>query len=178
MLNVLPLLASLELRHLYTLSLPKKLFSTHDAHLALNLSSSVADLQKVHARLIRSNLYSVGFLGDRLVSHYAKYRLSIDALHLFDEIPVKDLASWNSAISSLFQCGACEAGLSVFRRLLLGSCLRPNGVTIISILPYCAHQQWLNVGRCVHSFVEKSGLSFDVKVLNSLVNMYGKVRSR
>ncbi|KFK33106.1 hypothetical protein AALP_AA6G331900 [Arabis alpina] len=53
-------------------------------------------------------------------------------------------------------------------------CFRPNEVTFLSIISACVYERSREEGRCVHGLVMKSGVLEEVKVVNALVNWYGK----
>ncbi|XP_010266933.1 PREDICTED: pentatricopeptide repeat-containing protein At5g40410, mitochondrial [Nelumbo nucifera] len=141
---------------------------------ALKSSSSVFDCQVIHAQLIQSGKYNFGFIGDQLVAAYAKFDRVVDARNLFDEMPNKDLVSWNSMISVLSRRGDLSESLDVFRRMRWEMGIKPNEVTLISVLPACSDMQALDGGRYIHGYTVKLGFESEVKVVNSLINMYGK----
>ncbi|XP_077246750.1 tetratricopeptide repeat (TPR)-like superfamily protein [Tasmannia lanceolata] len=139
--------------------------------------SSIADCQKTHVRAIKSDLFSHGFFGDRLVSAYVLCGRSDYAHQLFDEIPNKDLVSWNSISSAFLKRGNATESLKLFSLMRLATNLKPNDVTLVTVLPACAKIQAIDEGKCIHSYVVKTGFSSELKVVNSLINMYGKCGS-
>ncbi|XP_068646627.1 pentatricopeptide repeat-containing protein At5g40410, mitochondrial [Aristolochia californica] len=142
-------------------------------HLTLNSPCSILDLQKVHARVIKTDLYPYGFLGDRLVSAYANCGLSIDASRLFDEIPRKDLVSWNSLISAFSRNRNYGESLNIFRWMISAN-LKPNFVTVVSVASAYGNINALDEGMRLHGYVEKAGFLSFAEVVNSLITMHGK----
>lgn len=57
---------------------------------------------------------------------------------------------------------------------MISSGISPTQFTFTNVLASCAATQALDIGRKVHSFIVKLGLSGVVPVANSLVNMYAK----
>ncbi|KAI3745762.1 hypothetical protein L6452_08169 [Arctium lappa] len=106
----------------------------------------------------------------RLVSLYTRLGCIKDAHNLFDEIPHKDLVSWNSIISSFSQKGDVCLSLNAFYRLRQEDGMNPNEITLISLISACGTVE----GGYIHGFAVKNGLISERKVLNSLINMYGK----
>ncbi|CAK9178366.1 unnamed protein product [Ilex paraguariensis] len=137
--------------------------------------SSVSICRVSHGRVIKSLNFSDGFIGDRLVSLYVKLDCLEDAQNLFDEMPNKDLVSWNSLISVFSRRGGVSECLNAFFRMKSDMGLEPNEVTLISILSACTGMGALNEGNYIHGFVVKTGLLLESKVANSLINMYGKL---
>uniref|UniRef100_A0A7N0SZZ9 DYW domain-containing protein n=1 Tax=Kalanchoe fedtschenkoi TaxID=63787 RepID=A0A7N0SZZ9_KALFE len=135
--------------------------------------ASVNACMAIHARVIKHLNYTHGFAGDRLVSVYMRMGMQNDALKLFDELPQKDLVSWNSLITGLSRVGCFERCLSEFLRMKLQVGLRPNDVTLLTVLSACGNIAD-NSGRYLHGCGFKIGLLSEPKVINSLINLYGK----
>ncbi|CAH1439511.1 unnamed protein product [Lactuca virosa] len=137
---------------------------------SITLCASIPICRLIHSRVVKCLNYNDGFIGDRLVSLYARLGSIKDAHHLFDEIPNKDLVSWNSIISVFSQKGEVSLSLNAFYRMRHEYEMNPNEITLISLIPACEILE----GSYLHGFAVKSGLLSETKVLNSLINMYGK----
>ncbi|KAF8405479.1 hypothetical protein HHK36_010385 [Tetracentron sinense] len=144
---------------------------------AISACSSISNCRFIHARAIKSVKYSHGFIGDRLVAAYVKFGCMDDARRLFVEMPDKDLVSWNSMISLHSRRGDVSESLNVFCVMRSEMGMKANEVTLISILPACADMRALNEGKYIHGYAVKSGIASETKVVNSLINMYGKCGS-
>ncbi|KAL2895295.1 hypothetical protein RDABS01_011204 [Bienertia sinuspersici] len=142
---------------------------------AVSSCDSLLHCQAIHALVIKSHYINDGFLGDRLVSLYAKLGFENHAYKLFDEIPEKDLVSWNSLISGFYKRGNLAFCLDAFQRMRHEAKLKHNEVTILSLISVCTVNGALFEGRCFHGFVVKNGYMCEVKVANALINMYGKL---
>ncbi|KAJ0462847.1 putative tetratricopeptide-like helical domain superfamily, DYW domain-containing protein [Helianthus annuus] len=137
---------------------------------SITLCSSIPVCRLIHSRVIKCLNYNDCFIGDRLVSLYARLGFLYDAHHLFDEIPNRDLVSWNSFISVFSQMGEVGLSLNAFCRMRHEDGMIPNEITLISLISGCGIVE----GGYVHGFAVKSGLLSERKVVNSLINMYGK----
>ena len=115
--------------------------------LALNSCSSISYCRAIHARVIKSVDYSSGFIGDQLVSKYIKFRGAEDAQKLFDEMPHKDVVSWNSLISGFSQMGCIGKCLSTLFRMKFEMGMKPNEVTLLSVISACTDFVVLDVGK-------------------------------
>ncbi|KAI3950449.1 hypothetical protein MKW92_026379 [Papaver armeniacum] len=130
-------------------------------NLTVTSCSTVSDVHRFHTQMIKHGNYSDGFIGDRLVTMYAKSGSVDSALKLFEEIPDKDLISWNSMIVVFAQRGDVKKSFSLFSKMRSEMGMEPNEVTLISFF-------------LIHCYVVKFGFLSEIKVVNSLVNMYGK----
>ncbi|CAK7346089.1 unnamed protein product [Dovyalis caffra] len=52
--------------------------------------------------------------------------------------------------------------------------LKPNEVTVIPVISTCAGVRELDVGKYIHGIAVKLGMLLEVKVVNALINLYGK----
>jgi len=141
---------------------------------AISTCSSISYFRALHCRVIKSVNYNHGFIGDQLVSGYVELGCTKDALELFDELPDKDLVSWNSLISGFSRRADLGICLGLLFRMRFEMGLKPNDVTVIPVVSACAGVGELDVGKCIHGIAVKSGMLLEVKVVNSLINLYGK----
>ncbi|KAG0499619.1 hypothetical protein HPP92_004310 [Vanilla planifolia] len=161
--------------------------------------------KSIHAYIAKAGLLHLGlYLANNLVNFYSKFRLFPDALKVFDEMPLKNIFSWNSVLSMHAKNGRIDAAFDFFDQmpekdpvswtsmivgcnqagqfkeavLMLLAMVRdgcpPSQFTFTNILSSCAALEAHNVGRMVHSLVVKFGMSSCIPVANSLLNMYGK----
>ncbi|TVU05289.1 hypothetical protein EJB05_48447, partial [Eragrostis curvula] len=98
------------------------------------------------------------------------------AKELFDVMPEKDVVSWTCMISGYAQAGRYAETLELFRAMLSGSNIRPNEVTMVSVLSACAHLTALEEGRWVHAFIDKHKMVLDneFNLGAALIDMYAK----
>uniref|UniRef100_A0A0D3HT46 DYW domain-containing protein n=2 Tax=Oryza TaxID=4527 RepID=A0A0D3HT46_9ORYZ len=95
---------------------------------------------------------------------------------------VRDVATWNSLLAGLAQGTEPNLALALFHRLAnsfqeLPSREEPNEVTIVAALSACAQIGLLKDGMYVHEFAKRFGLDRNVRVCNSLIDMYSKCGS-
>ncbi|XP_077213146.1 tetratricopeptide repeat (TPR)-like superfamily protein [Tasmannia lanceolata] len=140
----------------------------------LKACEDLGDGRKIHCWVIKMGFGLDFFVAASLVHMYARFGLVGDALEVFDEMPIRDLGSWNAMISGFCQNGKAVEALGVFKEMMVNG-LRMDSVTVSSILPVCAPLNDLLMGRLIHVYVIKRGLDFDVFVSNALINMYAKL---
>ncbi|KAI3451103.1 hypothetical protein Pfo_007768 [Paulownia fortunei] len=162
-------------------------------------------VKPIHARIIKSGLHLGVFLMNNVMNAYAKSGFIYDARHVFDGMPVKNVSSYNTLLSAYAKHGMIREALCIFNgvpepdsvswtALIVGynqmgrfevafrmfmemiKCkVVPTEYTLTNVLASCAAIEALDIGRKVHSFVVKLGLSGYVSVANSLLNMYAKL---
>ncbi|RAL53354.1 hypothetical protein DM860_007026 [Cuscuta australis] len=107
-----------------------------------------------------------------------------DAIFLFEEMPeeLRDTPSWNSIISGCAQNGLFPEALLFFSKLVLeerktGNANRPNQTSVVCALSACGHGGMLQLGKCIHGYMLRTGLPSDSFTSNALIDMYGKCGS-
>ncbi|XP_025811461.1 pentatricopeptide repeat-containing protein OGR1, mitochondrial-like [Panicum hallii] len=144
-------------------------------------SDAFATLQ-LHAILVRLGVAADVRLMTTLLDSYAKCGDLPSARKVFDEMPVRDVATWNALLAGLAQGTEPDLALVLFRRLA-GSYREllpreePNEVTVVATLSACAQLGALQDGLGVHDFARKIGTANNVRVCNALIDMYSKCGS-
>lgn len=98
------------------------------------------------------------------------------ARELFDVMPEKDVISWTCMISGYAQAERYAETLELFRLMQSKSSIRPNEVTMVSVLSACAHLTALEEGRWAHTFIGKHKMVLDneFNLGAALIDMYSK----
>ncbi|XP_057464203.1 pentatricopeptide repeat-containing protein At1g14470-like [Actinidia eriantha] len=74
-----------------------------------------------------------------MIAGYSKSGQVETALQVFDRMPLRDLASWSTMIAGHVNNGHWGCGLLLFRDMNALEELKPDQVTLGSILAGCAH---------------------------------------
>ncbi|XP_038976200.1 pentatricopeptide repeat-containing protein At4g14170-like [Phoenix dactylifera] len=127
----------------------------------------------IHGHAIKVGLDSVVTVGNAFVDMYGKCGNSKDSMQAFHIMPEKNNVSWNSIIGSFVHVGLFEDALWMFREMVVNK-MKPNSVTIASLLPALVELGSFWSGREVHGYSVRTGMDSDVFVSNSLVDMYAK----
>ncbi|KAJ1433132.1 Tetratricopeptide-like helical domain superfamily [Sesbania bispinosa] len=160
--------------------------------------------RSIHARITKHGLCLGVFLMNNLLNFYAKTGSFSDAHRVFAEMPLRTTFSWNTVLSAYAKGGHMESARRVFDEIpepdsvswttmivgynhmglfniaihmflnMVSSGISPTQFTFTNVLASCAATGALDIGRKVHSFIVKLGLSGVVPVANSLLNMYAK----
>ncbi|OAY52024.1 pentatricopeptide repeat-containing protein At5g16860 [Manihot esculenta] len=133
----------------------------------------------LHAVVCSNGFESNVFVCNAVVTMYGRCGALNHARQMFDEMcmsEIYDLVSWNSIITAYMQSGDSNSVLGLFHRMceVGDKDIRPDPVSLVTVLPVCASMgAWL-CGKQVHGYALRSGLFDDVFVGNSLVDMYAK----
>ena len=150
-----------------------------DSIVFINLISSCALLGSlrlafcVHALLVKSAFDCEAKVAASLVNLYAKCGDLFFARKVFDSASEKDVSLWTSLIGGYVQGGNSKEAWDIFQRLL-SSPVKPNEVTIVTILSACTEFGSLTVGERVEEYAKDNGLLSDLRVQTSLIHMYCK----
>ncbi|KAL6206030.1 hypothetical protein ACLB2K_023281 [Fragaria x ananassa] len=126
---------------------------------------------ELHNEAIRFGFGLDVSLGNAMVDMFGKCKFVDGARRVFDAMPVKDVISWTSICSCYVRCGLPRQGLVAFREMGLSG-VRPNAVTVSTVLPACSELRDLNSGREIHGYVVKHGMEGNVFVSSALVKVY------
>ncbi|GJX44351.1 pentatricopeptide repeat-containing protein [Tanacetum coccineum] len=171
---------------------------------ALNSKSPSKHTQIIHAQIIKSTFCSETFILNRLIDTYSKSGLFNDAYKVFDEMPERNVFSWNTVLASLTNTGRLDEARKVFSQMgVTDQCswnsmvsgfgkydrfkesveffVRMHGEGFVlnqysygSVLKSCAGLRDVRIGVQVHGSVVKSPYEGDVYMGSALIDMYAK----
>ncbi|KAL5852823.1 hypothetical protein ACOSQ3_007941 [Xanthoceras sorbifolium] len=139
-------------------------------------AADIIKAKEVHDDAIRFRFHSDTLLGNGLIDMYSKCKYIDGSRRVFEGMRFKDVVSWTALCSSYVNCGLQEQALETFREMGSNG-VRPNSVTVSSILPACSDLKFLNSGRQIHGYVIRNGMESNVFVSSALVNMYASCSS-
>ncbi|XP_030533125.1 pentatricopeptide repeat-containing protein At2g29760, chloroplastic-like [Rhodamnia argentea] len=111
-----------------------------------------------------------------MIRGYAKAGDLAGAHRLFDEMPKRDVISWTSMITGYAQANNFAMAVKLFQEMMVAN-VKPDEVTVASVLSACAHLGSLDIGKAVHNYIIEHGVKIDTYVGNSLIDMYCKCGS-
>ncbi|WOH08981.1 hypothetical protein DCAR_0728432 [Daucus carota subsp. sativus] len=129
--------------------------------------------RQVHCNVLKNGVSLDVVVQCSLVTMYSQSGETWNSELVFGEMVVKNIVSWTSLIAGYVQNGFFEKGLSAFRDMMAFG-VRPNAVTLVSVLPACASMEFFNSGKLIHAYSFKLGFISDISLVNSLVALYGK----
>ncbi|KAH9326421.1 hypothetical protein KI387_006599, partial [Taxus chinensis] len=146
---------------------------------ALQACAHLGDLEQgkqIHDCIIASEFSENVLVGTAVIDMYGKCG-SIDfARSFFDQMPSKNVVSWNVMIAGYAQNGHSDEALALFYQMLLEG-TKADSATMVNVLPACSLIGARLQGRALHGYIIKSGFEQDVFVGTVLVDMYVKCES-
>ncbi|KAM2654309.1 hypothetical protein EV2_025828 [Malus domestica] len=125
---------------------------------------------KLHELAYRTGYISYVIVANTLIDMYSKCKCVDKALEVFHGIPSKNVISWSSIILGLRTNNRCFEALIFFRQMKLR--LKPNSVTLVSVLSACARIGALMCGKEIHAHALRTGVAFDGHLPNALLDLY------
>ncbi|EPS65385.1 hypothetical protein M569_09392 [Genlisea aurea] len=95
------------------------------------------------------------------------------ARNAFDEMPRKDLVSWNSIISGYSKSGLAGDAVEMFRKMKEEG-FEPNEMTLVSVLASCGDLGDSKLGKQIEDHVMGTDTEMNSFVGSALINMYAK----
>ncbi|KAG8654248.1 pentatricopeptide repeat-containing protein At1g33350 [Manihot esculenta] len=111
-----------------------------------------------------------------MITAYSRSGNIKKARGIFEEMPLRNAASLSAMIRAYFDRGYWDQGLSLFREMISSGEIKPDEVTVGTVLSCCINlgSLALLVGESVHGFTVKNGWELNVEIGTILVDMYAK----
>ncbi|XP_048499271.1 pentatricopeptide repeat-containing protein At1g34160 [Beta vulgaris subsp. vulgaris] len=142
------------------------------------LKACARALAKFECYLMHSLVFRSGFMVDMLLQTtlmdvYCKVGEFRDAKKVFDEMPKRDIVSWNALICGLAQGSFPNEALKLFYKML-GTGLNADEITVLGALSACSQMGALKEGDKIWCFIKEEKLDMKVVVCNAGIDMYSK----
>ncbi|RVW15486.1 Pentatricopeptide repeat-containing protein [Vitis vinifera] len=142
----------------------------------INACAGLLDFEmakSIHDRVLDMGFGSDLYIGNALIDMYCRFNDLDKARKVFEEMPLRDVVSWNSLISGYNANGYWNEALEIYYRFRnLG--VVPDSYTMSSVLRACGGLGSVEEGDIIHGLIEKIGIKKDVIVNNGLLSMYCK----
>lgn len=129
--------------------------------------------RSVHGFVKRKGLDTKLCLANSLLHLYGKTASIKNAENLFREMPDKDIISWSSMVACYADNKAETDALDLFNEML-DKRIKPNWVTVVSVLRACACISNLEEGMKIHELAVNYGFEMETTVSTALMDMYMK----
>lgn len=137
-------------------------------------SLRTAEGLKCHGASVKVGLHSDVFISNSLIVMYSEFGEIDSAERVFNEMPLRDLVSWNSMVRAYVSCGERGKALSCLRDMRDASSLKPDRIGIIAALQACSTEAHRKQGKEIHCYALRHGFGSDSRVCTSLIDMYCK----
>ncbi|TKY53105.1 putative pentatricopeptide repeat-containing protein [Spatholobus suberectus] len=127
----------------------------------------------LHGCVVRFGFGADLAVENSLVTMYVKCGEVELARRVFDEMPVRDLITWNAMISGYAQNGHARSVLEVYGGMKLSG-VSADAVTLLGVLSACANLGAQGIGCEVEREIERCGFGQNPFLRNALVNMYAR----
>lgn len=108
--------------------------------------------KEIHHHIINAGLESDVFVANTLLAMYAKCRRTEVARQLFDNLPERNLISWNAMIAGYGQNGQASEALTLFHQMQHAN-VTPDAATLVSVLSACGTLSALQEGKDIHDYI-------------------------
>lgn len=131
--------------------------------------------RQVHQHLIQHGMLPDQYIVNALINMYLYCGSLEEARQVFDHVE-RSVHSWNAMVAGYAQNGHVDKAFTLLRQMQQEG-LNPDRTTFMSFLNACKSPGALEWGRKVHGQVANAGFLSDVRVGNSVLNMYAKCGS-
>lgn len=148
-------------------------------------------VRAIHSHVVASRCEVDVFVGTMLVDVYARCGCLVDARHLFERMPRRDVVSWNAMILGYAQMEQGIEALALYARMKKEGVSPDNG-TFVSALKACSRlaaldqeskkgrgvdNQWLEQVKSIHLEITSNSSQLCATVGSMLVDVYAKCGS-
>ncbi|KAG5530415.1 hypothetical protein RHGRI_025386 [Rhododendron griersonianum] len=107
--------------------------------------SSLSHGRQIHAQIAKDGYMTDVYVGSALINMYCKCGDLDGAREYFDEMPLKNIVTWNEMIHGYAQNGCGEEAVSVYKDMIVSG-EEPDGITFVAVLTACSHSGLVDTG--------------------------------
>ncbi|KAI3461975.1 hypothetical protein Pfo_018638 [Paulownia fortunei] len=127
----------------------------------------------IHAQVVKTPYSSDVYVQTALVDMYVKCSHLECAHQLFDEMSVRDIASWNAILVGFAQMGFFDRVSLLFNRMRVDGFM-PDAVTVMGLTQLVSGMKDGILLSAVHCFGLKCGFGDDISVANTWISGYAR----
>ncbi|XP_059312150.1 pentatricopeptide repeat-containing protein At5g03800 [Lycium ferocissimum] len=129
---------------------------------------------QIHGLVIRLGYSSYTYVVNALMGLYSKCGLLEFVVLLFNDMPQKDIVSWNTVIACMVEESMYDRAFEMYRELRRNECLIADHFTVSTLLAASSRCLAVREGQELHRHALKSGLHGNLSVNNALIGFYTK----
>jgi pentatricopeptide repeat protein len=147
------------------------LINAHLSSSLINLYARCGDIEMAEKLYNRTEIKDL-VSSTAMIFAYAKNGKVEIARSIFDGMPERDVVSWSAMISAYTECNQPNEAFNLFNDMHEHG-VRPDEITMLSVISACANMSSLDKARWIHSFIENHGLH-TLRICNVLIDMFSK----
>ncbi|KAL2331931.1 hypothetical protein Fmac_019512 [Flemingia macrophylla] len=149
-------------------------FSVPSALKACAKSRAFEEGKQIMSFVLKTHLWRDPFVTNSLLRMCFQVGTLELARSVFDNMPTRDLLSWNSLLSAFVLNHQPRKGLCLFTEMLsLG--VRPDAPAVVSVLSAIAELGFVEEGKWMHAYIYSNKIHRSFSFVGSaLINMYAK----
>ncbi|KAK7367437.1 hypothetical protein VNO80_09449 [Phaseolus coccineus] len=140
---------------------------------ACGLLKNVELGRKVHRLVQEKGFWGNIIVRNALLDMYVKCAQMKEARVLANQMDEKDVVTWTTLINGYILNGDARSALMLCRTMQCEG-VKPNSVSVASILSACGSLVYLKHGKCLHAWAIRQKLESEVIVETALIDMYAK----
>ncbi|KAM3753637.1 hypothetical protein ACB098_03G108400 [Castanea mollissima] len=133
--------------------------------------------QELHSLILKMAFDSDIYVQNSLINFYGCCGSVHHALKVFDEMLQRDLVSWSSMIGCFVNNGFDNEALALFQQMQIQEDMKPDYVTMISVISAVSRLGELELGRWVDTYIRRIGMELTVPLGTALIDMYSRCGS-
>ncbi|KAJ8512140.1 hypothetical protein OPV22_002574 [Ensete ventricosum] len=133
-------------------------------------SDHLAGGLQLHGAVTKLGLDTNIFVGNTLIALYWRCGRLSDALRMFDEMPNKDVVSWNAMIAGYAQNGQYDRAIELCEKMVALRKPKPDAGTMASILPAMSNTNQTDI-HLVRKMFDEMGKK-DLVSWNAMIAIY------
>ncbi|XP_074581099.1 pentatricopeptide repeat-containing protein At2g29760, chloroplastic-like [Curcuma longa] len=128
---------------------------------------------RIHADCLKFGFSSDIFVSNSLIHMYSACGDMSLASKVFDEMPERNLISWNSLICACSLHGRLRAALRLFESMRMQD-IKADKVTMVKVVSACTHLGAWDLAESMVKYIRENNIEVDVYLGNTLIDYYGR----
>ncbi|KAB2097586.1 hypothetical protein ERO13_A01G170800v2 [Gossypium hirsutum] len=130
--------------------------------------------KEIHCQVIKNGFEMDFMVETSLIDMYGKCGNAVYAERVFDMIVNKNIVAWNAMVAGYVSTACFSESFSCVKKMQEVGNLRPDGITMINLLPACAQMGALLMGKSIHASAIRKGFLPHIVLETALVDFYGR----
>ncbi|KAK4742705.1 hypothetical protein SAY87_000706 [Trapa incisa] len=135
--------------------------------------AAIREGEAVHSIVKKNGFESLIYVQNSLIHMYASCGQVESSHKVFSVMTERDLVAWNTVINGFAVNSRPTEALILFKDMSSEG-VKPDKFTMVSLLTACSDLGALSLGRRLHVFMIKTGLTENMYANNALLDLYSK----